>query len=101
MKKLLLLPLLLLAATLAVRADDAKPAKPAPKPDLLKTCPVSGENLGGDMGAPLVFTYQDQEVKLCCKGCKKDFDKTPEKFLKKIRKADKTEKAVEKATDKK
>ncbi len=105
MKKLLLLPMLLLAATLAVRADDAKTTKPAPKPDLLKTCPVSGEKLGGDMGKPVVFTYKDQEVKLCCSGCKKDFDKTPEKFMKKIRKADKVEKAektgkVEKAADK-
>ena len=100
MKKLLLLPLLMLAAALTVRADDAKPAKPAPKPDLLKICPVSGEKLGGDMGEAVVFTYKDQEVKLCCKGCKKDFDKSPEKFMKKIRKADKVDKA-EKEADKK
>jgi len=58
-------------------------------PDLLKTCPVSGEKLDGDMGKPYVFTYQDQEVKLCCKGCKKDFDKDPAKYLKLIRAADK------------
>lgn len=56
-------------------------------PDLLKTCPVSGEKLG-EMGKPVVFTYKDQEVKLCCKGCKKDFDKNPEKYLKVIRAAD-------------
>ena len=56
-------------------------------PDLLKTCPVSGEKLG-EMGKPVVFTYKDQEVKLCCKGCKKDFDKDPEKYLKAIRAAD-------------
>ncbi len=58
-------------------------------PDLLKTCPVSGEKLNGDMGAPYVFSYQGQEVKLCCKGCKKDFDKNPDKYLKVIRAADK------------
>jgi len=58
-------------------------------PDLLATCPVSGEKLGGDMGKPYVFTYKDQEVKLCCKGCKKDFDKDPEKYIAKIRAADK------------
>jgi len=57
-------------------------------PDLLKTCPVSGDKLG-EMGAPFTFTYKDQEVKLCCKGCKKDFDKDPEKYLKLIRAADK------------
>jgi YHS domain-containing protein len=57
-------------------------------PDLLTTCPVSGEKLG-EMGKPLVFTYKDQEVKLCCKSCKKDFDKDPKKYLKLIRAADK------------
>ena len=89
MKKSTLLSILMLAATLVARAADVTNAKPAPKPDLLKTCPVSGDALGGDMGAPFVFTYKDQEVKLCCKGCKKDFDKSPEKYMKKIRKADK------------
>lgn len=57
-------------------------------PDLLKTCPVSGEKLG-EMGKPLVFAYKDQEVKLCCKGCKKDFEKDPAKYIKLIRAADK------------
>ena len=57
-------------------------------PDQLTTCPVSGEKLG-EMGKPMVFTYKDQEVKLCCKGCKKDFDKDPEKYIKLIRAADK------------
>jgi len=57
-------------------------------PDLLMTCPVSKDKLG-EMGKPLVFTYKDQEVKLCCKSCKKDFDKDPAKYLKLIRAADK------------
>ena len=57
-------------------------------PDLLKTCPVSGEKLG-EMGKPYVFTYKEQEVKLCCKSCKKDFDKDPAKYMKLIRAADK------------
>jgi YHS domain-containing protein len=63
-------------------------AADAVKPDLLKTCPVSGDKLG-EMGAPFVFTNKLQEVKLCCSGCKKDFDKDPEKYLKLIRAADK------------
>ena len=58
-------------------------------PDLLKTCPVSGDKLGGDMGAPYVFSYKGQEVKLCCKSCKKDFEKEPAKYIKLIRAADK------------
>jgi len=57
-------------------------------PDLLTTCPVSGDKLG-EMGKPFTFIYKDQEVKLCCKGCKKDFDKDPEKYIAKIRAADK------------
>lgn len=57
-------------------------------PDLLTTCPVSGDKLDGDMGKPYVFTYKGQEVKLCCKSCKKKFDKDPEKYLKIIRAAD-------------
>jgi YHS domain-containing protein len=66
-------------------------------PDLLKTCPVSGDKLG-EMGAAYVFSYKGQEIKLCCKGCKKDFDKNPDKYIKLIRAADK---ATAKAADKK
>jgi YHS domain-containing protein len=58
-------------------------------PDLLTTCPVSGDKLNGDMGKPYVFVYKNQEVKLCCKDCKKDFDKNPNKYLAIIRAADK------------
>ena len=58
------------------------------KPDLLTTCPVSGEKLG-EMGKAFTFTYKDQEVKLCCKSCKKDFDKNPDKYIAIIRAADK------------
>lgn len=64
-------------------ANDAKAT-----PDLLTTCPVSGEKLG-EMGAPLAFTYKGQEVKLCCKSCKPKFDKDPEKYIAIIRAADK------------
>lgn len=69
-------------------ADATPVADSKAKPDLLATCPVSGEKLG-EMGNPFVFTYKDQEVKLCCKSCKKDFDKNPDKYIKLIRAADK------------
>ncbi|MEI8289331.1 MAG: hypothetical protein WCH99_07645 [Verrucomicrobiota bacterium] len=76
-------------ACCAASMTEATPMADAKaKPDLLATCPVSGEKLG-EMGKPLVFTYQDQEVKLCCKSCKKDFDKNPDKYIKLIRAADK------------
>jgi len=90
MKTLTLIAGIILAASLALRADDAKPAPAKPVPDKLTTCPVSGDKLGGDMGKPYVFTYKGQEVKLCCPDCKKDFDKDPAKYMKIIRAADKT-----------
>jgi hypothetical protein len=74
-----------LGAPLAGYAEDKAAA---PKPDKLTTCPVSGDKLG-EMGKPYVFTYKDREVKLCCKNCKKDFDKEPDKYIKLIEAADK------------
>jgi YHS domain-containing protein len=73
-----------LAAPFAGFAEE-----PAPKlkPDKMTTCPVSGDKLG-EMGKPYVFEYKGQEVKLCCKNCRKDFDKDPAKYMKKIREAD-------------
>jgi YHS domain-containing protein len=88
MKKILLIMVLVSVAGLAARAEDAKPAA-KPVPDKLTTCPVSGDKLGGDMGKPFVFIYKGQEVKLCCPDCKKEFDKNPDKFIAKIRAADK------------
>jgi YHS domain-containing protein len=71
----------------SLAGDTNSAAATPPKPDKMSTCPVSGEKLGGDMGKPYVFVYQGQEVKLCCSGCKKDFDKDPAKYLKKIQDA--------------
>ena len=77
-----------LAAPLTSFGDEEKkPAKPYP----LKTCVVSDEKLDA-MGNPHVFTYKDQEIKLCCKGCLKTFNKDPEKYLKKIAEAEKNAK---------
>ena len=44
-------------------------------------CPVSGEGLAS-MGGPFLVEHKGQKVKLCCEGCKEDFDSDPEKFLK-------------------
>jgi hypothetical protein len=71
---------LLVSAAATCLADDTKtPAKPYP----LKTCLVTGEKLGG-MGEAYTFTYKGQEIKLCCKGCVKEFNKNPAKFIKKM-----------------
>ncbi|MGA2240581.1 MAG: hypothetical protein ABSH11_00870 [Verrucomicrobiota bacterium] len=85
LKMLTTIALTVTALTFTARADTSTNAPV--KPDKLTTCPVSGEKLG-EMGKPYVFVYQGQEVKLCCSGCKKDFDKDPAKYLKIIRAAD-------------
>jgi len=79
----------LVAFTPSSRAEDTNSVAASVKPDLLTTCPVSGDKLGGDMGKPYVMVYQGQEVKFCCPMCKKDFDKDPAKYIALIRAADK------------
>ena len=69
-----------------LRADDKKSEKLVPYP--LKTCVVSGEKLGGDMGKPVTYSYQGREIKFCCKDCRKDFDKDPAKCIKKLEEAE-------------
>src|ERR1043165_7369823 len=96
--KALILGIVSVSAALIVSAADEKPVTKG-KPYPLKTCVVSDEKLGGDMGEPYVFTYQGREIKMCCKDCKKDFDKNPAKFMKKLEAAEK--KAAEKNPDKK
>lgn len=73
--------LVLFAATTTGRADDAKAAKPKPYP--LDTCLVCGMKLS-DMGKPYIFVYKGQEIKVCDKSEKADFDKAPDKFTKKL-----------------
>ncbi len=80
--KSLFIAALLGAASFAVNAAEDKKAK-APKPYPMETCVVSGEKLGG-MGEPFVFEYEGREIMLCCKSCKKDFDKEPKKFTAKV-----------------
>lgn len=79
MKLTSLLTAIALSATFSTvkAADDQKP-----KPYVLETCVISGEKLG-EMGKPYIFVYQGQEIKLCCKDCKKKWDKDPAAALKK------------------
>ena len=49
----------------------------------LNTCIVTDEKLGGH-GDAFVFVHDGQEIKLCCEDCRKDFDKEPAKYLKKL-----------------
>ncbi|TSA33038.1 MAG: hypothetical protein D4R66_05190 [Opitutales bacterium] len=82
MKSLLLTILLATFASLPAFGVE-KSVKPYP----LDKCIVSDEKLGVE-GKPIVFIYEGQEIKLCCKDCRKDFDANPAKFLAKLPKAD-------------
>ncbi len=84
--------------------DKAKPdekAKPDDKPKAkaypLKTCAVTGEKLDADPAMKsFAFVHEGQEIKLCCKSCKKKFDKDPAGHLKKMNEAVAKEKAAAK-----
>jgi hypothetical protein len=91
----------LIAIPSAIRADGTNSvaaAKPVPYP--LTNCIISGEKLGGDMGAPIVFVYQDaakginQEIKFCCPMCKPQFLKDTDKYMKIIQAAEAKAKAA-------
>ena len=78
----------LAAGAMSLRADDTanktpnagqKDAKAKPYP--LEKCIVSDEKLG-EMGKPVVLTYEGQEMKFCCKDCVKKFNKEPAKYIK-------------------
>ena len=75
----------LCAAAISANAADTNSVKL--KPYTLKTCVVSGDKLG-EMGDPFVYAYKGREIKLCCKGCLKDFNKNPAKYIKMIDEAE-------------
>jgi YHS domain-containing protein len=77
----ILFSFLLLGAISTALADSA-----IPKSYPLNTCPVSGDKLGGH-GKAVKVTYQGTDVYLCCRDCKKDFDKNPAKYVKIVKDA--------------
>ncbi len=99
--KTLILATALIASVPYVSAASDSCAMPASCPDgaqkdsktkadyPLKTCVVSGEELGGDMGDTVDYVYHqegkpDRLVKLCCSKCVARFKKDPAKYLKKL-----------------
>ncbi len=50
-----------------------------------KICPVTEDDLG-KMGKPIKLEIKGQSVFICCKGCQKDFEADPDKFLAKLKK---------------
>ena len=88
MKKVLFMTVLAGALSASVFAADKKEDKADKKAYPLKTCVVSDEKLG-DMGKPFIYKYKGREVQFCCSNCQKDFDKNPDKYLKKLDEAEK------------
>lgn len=67
---------------LAFAADSG-----VPKDFPLKKCPISGEAYGSDGMKAFKVTHEGTDVWLCCKNCKKDFDKDPAKYVKQVKDA--------------
>ncbi len=89
--KLIRSTLLLAIATLGLgsarAADGDKKIEGLPADYPLKTCVVSEEAFGGDMGKPVKVTHEGTDVYLCCKSCLKDFNKDPDKYVKMVKDA--------------
>jgi YHS domain-containing protein len=75
-----------------LQAADTEKRASAAKPYAQRTCPVSGEKLGA-MGKPYLYTYKDRQVQFCCRGCVKDFNKDPEKYVKALEAGERTAKS--------
>ncbi|MFN7139878.1 MAG: hypothetical protein ACK4UN_11125 [Limisphaerales bacterium] len=73
-------------ALIAANFAEAEEKKEAVKAYPLKTCIVTDEPLDGSHGATYVFVHGGQEIKMCCKGCTKKFNKEQAKYLKKLEK---------------
>lgn len=75
--------LVLLINLTACTSEQQETVEAIPYP--LDTCLVSDEKIGEDPDMePYTFVHEDQEVKLCCKGCLKSFNQEPEKYLAKL-----------------
>ncbi len=83
MKSFLILTLSTLLGGSFLHASE--PQIPAGYP--LTTCPVSKELLGSGGMIPYKVTHNNTEVWLCCKMCKKKFDRTPDHYAKPVQEA--------------
>lgn len=63
-----------------VKTEVKKEEKAQSKTPFNSVCPVSGEEIDGDITA----TYEGKTYALCCKRCLKKFDKDPEKYIKNL-----------------
>jgi len=71
------------SATTGSGATPASAASGGTKPYPLKTCLVTGNDLGS-MGDEQRLVYQGRELKFCCAPCVKKFQQNPDKYLAKL-----------------
>jgi len=67
---------ILALALTAFAAGSLWAADPKPQP----LCPV----LAGNIDKSLYADYQGKRIYFCCKGCDAEFNKNPEKYMKKL-----------------
>lgn len=72
-----------LATSAFGHSTDVHDYYPGPKAYPLESCLVTDRKLG-EHGKAYVFTRQQQQIKLCCKSCRKEFKKDPAKYLQKL-----------------
>ncbi len=65
-------------------AFSEKPGKTTGDAYPLDTCPVSGDRLDMENAEPVTKVYEGREIRFCCSGCVKDFEKDKSKYLKKV-----------------
>lgn len=62
------------------KTEVKKEEKAASKTPFNSVCPVSGEEIDGD----ITTTHEGKTYALCCKRCLKKFEKDPEKYIKNL-----------------
>jgi hypothetical protein len=81
----LMLTSAVVASTPASESDTAKAAQAVKEAEAypLDYCIVTAEKLGS-MGDPVAKVYDGREVRFCCKGCVKTFEKDKTKWMTKL-----------------
>ena len=81
--KLVLVLISIVLLSFSVYAEGTKaPAQTAPqaKAKVATTCPV----MGGEINKEIFTDYKGKRIYFCCKGCPSEFNKDPEKYVKKM-----------------
>lgn len=80
-----ILTAIFMATSLAagLSAANASNKKAAPKKVVSAVCPVMGNKIPDVTKAPAKSVYKGKTYYFCCKGCKPEFDKNPEKYVNK------------------